>query len=50
MMVPIIYGYPTEELIEQARIDKIVLGGTKIKEYTHFCNFCQETYPASESI
>ena len=44
-MVPIIYGYPTEDLIEEARMDRIVLGGTKVKDYTHFCHNCQEVYP-----
>ena len=50
LMVPIIYGNPTSDLVEQARMDKVVLGGTTIKEYTHFCNYCQETYPLPESI
>lgn len=49
-MVPIIYGYPTPELVKDAQMDKIVLGGTKTKEYTHFCHFCQETYPYKEPI
>ena len=48
MMVPIVYGYPTFDLIEEARLDKIVLGGTTIKEYTHYCHECQETYPIIE--
>lgn len=48
MMVPIIYGYPTQHLVEQARLDKIVLGGTVFKEYTHFCHNCQTTYPEIE--
>jgi hypothetical protein len=47
-MVPIIYGYPTPDLVEQARLDKVVLGGTKFKEYTHFCHNCQATYPQLE--
>jgi uncharacterized protein YbaR (Trm112 family) len=49
MMVPIVYGYPTFDLIEEARLDKIVLGGTTIKEYTHYCHECQETYPIIEA-
>jgi hypothetical protein len=48
MMVPIIYGSPTPELIEESRMDNLVLGGTTIKPYTHFCHFCQETYPEAE--
>ncbi len=48
-MVPIIYGEPTTELVEEARMDRVALGGTTVKEYTHFCHFCQETYPYSEN-
>lgn len=44
-MVPIVYGYPTPELIEMAREDQIVLGGPGDKGYTHYCHECQETYP-----
>jgi len=47
-MVPIIYGQPTPELIEDAQMDRVVLGGPNIKEYTHFCHLCQDTYPESE--
>ena len=47
-MVPIIYGYPTPELIEDARMDILVLGGPDLKPYTHFCHLCQETYPEPE--
>jgi hypothetical protein len=48
-MVPIIYGLPTEYMIEESRLDKIVLGGTTVKDYTHFCHYCQETYPDAEA-
>lgn len=48
-MVPIIYGFPTEYMIEEARLDRIVLGGTTTKDYTHFCHYCQETYPEAEA-
>lgn len=41
-MVPIWYGMPSLNEVFLAREDKIVLGGTKEKEYTHFCLFCQE--------
>ena len=44
-MVPIIYGYPTPDLINLAKLDQVVLGGTTIREYTHYCHKCQETYP-----
>ena len=47
-MVPIIYGYPTSLMIDEARLDRLVLGGTQMKDYTHFCHYCQETYPESE--
>lgn len=47
-MTPIWYGQPGIDEIMLAREDKIVLGGTTIKEYTHFCHFCQKTYPFSE--
>lgn len=48
-MVPIVYGYPTPELVEEAQLDRIVLGGTNIKGYTHFCHECQITYPDIEN-
>jgi hypothetical protein len=41
-MVPIVYGYPTEEMIQQSREDKIVLGGIKIKRESHYCLSCNE--------
>lgn len=43
LMVPIIYGYPSPELIEAAQRDEIVLGGPNVKEYTHYCLYCNET-------
>jgi hypothetical protein len=47
-MVPIWYGDPTVAEIFLAQEDKIVLGGPMEKEYTHFCHYCQETYPTTE--
>ena len=47
-MVPIWYGHPTIDEIMLAREDKIVLGGPVVKEYTHYCFYCQETYPVIE--
>jgi hypothetical protein len=47
-MAPIIYGYPTPDLINLSKLDQVVLGGTTIKEYTHYCHKCQETYPFIE--
>jgi hypothetical protein len=41
-MVPIVYGYPTPQLIEASKRDEIVLGGPNIKEYTHYCLNCNE--------
>lgn len=48
-MVPIWYGHPTIDEIMLAREDKIVLGGPVVKEYTHYCHYCQETYPFIET-
>lgn len=48
MMAPIWYGQPTIDEIMLAREDKIVLGGPTEKEYTHYCHYCQETYPVIE--
>lgn len=47
-MVPIWYGHPTLDDIILARSNRVVLGGPKEKEYTHYCNDCQETYPLIE--
>lgn len=47
-MVPIWYGHPTLQEIILSRDDKIVLGGPTVKEYTHYCHKCQETYPFIE--
>ena len=47
-MVEIWYGHPTWAEIELARMDRLVLGGPKVKEYTHYCHKCQETYPEIE--
>ena len=47
-MVPIWYGHPTIEEIMLAREDAIVLGGPVVKQYTHYCHECQETYPLIE--
>lgn len=48
-MSPIWYGKPTIDEIMLAREDKIVLGGPTVKEYTHYCHECQETYPMIQS-
>jgi len=48
MMVPIWYGVPGIDEIMLSREDKLVLGGTKEKPYTHYCHQCQETYPVIE--
>lgn len=47
-MVPIWYGYPTMDDIALSRANKVVLGGPNVKEYTHYCLSCQETYPLIE--
>jgi hypothetical protein len=48
MMVPIWYGEPGLEEIILSREDKVVLGGLIVKDYTHFCHYCQTTYPEQE--
>jgi hypothetical protein len=48
VMVDIWYGHPTWTKIELAKNDKLVLGGPVLKEYTHYCFTCQETYPLIE--
>jgi len=47
-MVPIWYGHPTMDDIALSRANVIVLGGPVVKEYTHYCLSCQETYPLIE--
>lgn len=47
-MVEIWYGHPTWAEIELSKMERLVLGGPKQKEYTHYCYKCQETYPTIE--
>jgi hypothetical protein len=50
-MVPVIYGYPTPSQIEDARNDKMVLGGLPSKNHfmpSHYCYACQEQYPTPD--
>ena len=50
-MVDVVYGFPTLEMIEKAKNDEIVLGGTPRPgdfKPTHYCYECQEQYPQSE--
>ena len=47
-MTPIWYGQPGIDEIMLAREDKLVLGGVNRKPYTHYCHYCQQTYPISE--
>lgn len=44
-MAPIIYGYPTVEMIDLARQDIIALGGCVVSpdNPTHYCYSCNET-------
>lgn len=46
-MAPIIYGYPTPELIDLARQDIVALGGIKPEMFeetlSHYCYQCNET-------
>jgi hypothetical protein len=50
-MVDVVYGFPTMEMIERAKNDEIVLGGTP-RDFdfkpTHFCLDCLEQYPQCE--
>lgn len=45
-MAPVLYGYPTTDMIELARQDMIALGGCIVGEDkpTHYCYSCNETY------
>ena len=50
-MVDVVYGFPTMEMIDRAKRDEIVLGGTpKSIDFkpTHFCLDCLEQYPQNE--
>lgn len=47
-MIPIWYGHPSIDEIMLAREDKLVLGGPDVKVFTHFCHYCQITYPILE--
>jgi len=44
-MAPIIYAFPTPELVDLARKDIIALGGTNVHpdNPTHYCYVCHET-------
>ena len=41
-MAPIIYGYPTPEMVQLAREEVIALGGPADQDYTHYCYSCNE--------
>lgn len=41
-MAPIIYGFPTPEMLDAARKELIALGGLKSGGATHYCYSCQE--------
>jgi hypothetical protein len=48
-LVDVVYGFPTMDMIEKAKNDEIVLGGTPRAfdfKPTHYCLECQEQYPA----
>jgi hypothetical protein len=45
-LVNVIYGYPTPKLIDMAKTDDVVLGGTPTGfRPTHYCHSCQEQFP-----
>lgn len=47
-MAPVIYGYPTPEMIDLSRNEMIALGGTGMKLHTHYCYSCNEVFPPLE--
>lgn len=49
-MVNIIYGMPSQKLIDMARSEGVALGGCNIGPGmpTHYCYGCHEAYPAIE--
>ncbi len=48
-LVNVIYGYPTPKLIDMAKTDDVVLGGTPTGfRPTHYCHSCQEQFPQAE--
>jgi hypothetical protein len=50
-LVEVVYGFPTMEMIDLAKNDKIVLGGCpkpNVFRPTHFCYSCLEQYPQNE--
>jgi len=50
-MTPFVYGFPGLDLMDKANAGEVILGGCGIGEYqpTHYCNVCQEQYPANET-
>jgi hypothetical protein len=49
-LLPIWYGVPGPKEIQLANEDVIILGGVKEKEFTHYCYYCQETFPNPERV
>lgn len=49
-MIPFAYGFPNTELFDKADAGEVILGGCMVGEYrpTHYCQVCQEQYPANE--
>ena len=48
-VLPIVYGYPTEDDIRLQREGKIILGGSAISSANYGCVSCQQTYHVKES-
>lgn len=48
-VLPIVYGYPTEDDIRLQREGKILLGGSAIGSANYGCVSCQQTYHVKES-
>lgn len=50
-LINIIYGRPNQELIEQAKEGKIILGGCIINKNmpNYHCNYCNKNYKKSQN-
>lgn len=51
-LVNIIYGMPSQKLVDMAKTEGIALGGCSIypNQPTHYCYGCHETFPADDAV
>lgn len=51
-LVNIIYGMPSEKLVNMAKLEGIALGGCTVglNQPTHYCYGCHETYPQTQQL